>query len=431
MRPFGTTLAALLGLAAATAAGSASGSPAEQFGFGPRTQALGGSGAALASGFEATYGNPALLSRTHVRQVAFGWQAARFRLRAEGPNAPGEVPAEALSGTFIGAVLPLPFAGFLEDRITLGLGAFTPSALIARARLLYPERAQFPVLADRAQTLSLNLGVGVDLGHGLRVGGGALALAELVGTVVVRTDASGRVGTIVDDQLIATYAPVLGASFEFGDGFTAGATFRGELEGEFDVVVEVYDLGSLVVPNLHISGVAQYDPLQVELGLARQMGPWTAAVGATYKRWSAFPGWRRPTVECPSSDPGCDALRVEPVDFHDTIAPRVAGAFAIELSDQARANVRAGALYEPSPVPEQSGSANYWDNDRVALTLGYGVSLTEPLPPLSIDAFYQHHLLLPRTHRKDVSVDAANVGFPEVETKGSAQVFGIALEVSF
>jgi long-chain fatty acid transport protein len=117
---------------------------------------------------------------------------------------------------------------------------------------------------------------------------------------------------------------VLGAAFDFGDGFTAGATFRGALEGEFDVVVQVHDLGSLVVPDLNISGVAQYDPMQLELAIAGTMGPWTANVGATYKRWSAFGGWRKPTVRRPESQPDCDALRVEPVDF-DTIVPRLAG----------------------------------------------------------------------------------------------------------
>jgi long-chain fatty acid transport protein len=423
-------LGVAIALATLAAAPPAASSPADLFGFGPRTQALGGSGAALATGFEATYGNPALLSRTHTRQIALGWQAARFHLQADGPNGPGEVPADALAGTFIGAVLPLPFGGMLEDRITLGLGAFTPTSLIARARLLYPERAQFPVLADRAQTLSLQLGMGVDVGHGIRIGGGALALAELVGTVVVRTDSSGRVGTIVDDQLIATYAPIFGASFEL-DEWRAGATFRGALEGEFDVVVQVFDLGSLVVPNLHISGVAQYDPMQVELAVAREFGPLTANLGATYKRWSAFPGWRRPTVECPSSQPACEALDVEPVDFHDIVVPRVAASWELELAPQASATLRAGAFYEPSPAPEQTGTSNYWDNDRVALTIGYGVGMIEPLPPVRLDVFYQHHLLLPRSHVKAGGVDPQNPGYPEVETKGSVQVFGFAAEVSF
>jgi long-chain fatty acid transport protein len=406
-------------------------SPADLFGFGPRTQALAGSGAANASGFEATYGNPALLSRTRHRQVAFGWQAVRFSLQADGEQAPGEFPAEGVGGTYIGAALPLPFGGWLEERITLGLGAFTPSSLIARARLLYPERPQFPLLTDRAQTLNLALGAGVDIGHGVRIGAGALALAELVGTVIVQTDASGRVGTIVDDQLVATYAPVVGVSYDLSEETSLGATFRGALEGEFDVVVEVTDLGRLEVPNLHISGVAQYDPMQIELAVAHRIDDWTLLGGLTYKRWSAFPGWRRPTVVCPASQPDCAALGVEPVDFHDTLVPRVAAAREIELARDARGTLRAGIFWEPSPAPEQTGESNTWDNDRIALTVGYGVALVEPLPPIRVDAFYQHHFLVPRTHDKGAGVSPDNAGAPQVKTSGSVQLFGVALEVSF
>ncbi|MBX3130710.1 MAG: outer membrane protein transport protein [Polyangiaceae bacterium] len=405
-------------------------SPADLFGFGPRSQALAGSGAALASGSEATYGNPALLSDARSRQVTLGWQAARFELRADGPEGPGAVPADAVQGTLIGLVLPVPFGGVLQDRVALGLGAFTPSDVVARARLLYPERAQFPLLTDRAQTLNLAIGAGFDLGYGVRVGVGALALAELVGTVVVRTDASGRVGTIVDDQLVATYAPVVGAAYDFGDGFTAGGTFRGALEGEFDVLVQVFDLGSLVVPDLHISGIAQYDPLQLELGLGRRVGAWTFGVGATYKHWSAFDGWRRPTVVCPSDEPDCAALRETPVDFHDTIVPRVAVARSIELSTRAKASVRGGVFWEPTPAPAQNGLANYWDNDRVALTFGYGVALQEPLE-LRIDAVWQYHHLLVREHEKTASARAAGALPARAETSGSVQLFAIAAEVGF
>ena len=391
---------------------------------------MAGVGAAVARGFEATYENPALLSRTHQRELALGYQSAHFELYADGPNAPGHVSEESLHGTFIGVALPVPFGGALEDRVTLGLGAFTPSTLIARARLLYPERAQFPLVTDRAQTLNLNLGAGVDIGYGLRVGGGALALAELVGTVVVRTDSTGRVGTGVDDQLIATYAPIFGASYE-NDGWSAGLTYRGALEGDFDVLVEVHDLGSLTVPNLHISGVAQYDPMQVQAELAKTIGPWTLVAGATYKHWSAFDGWQRATVECPASQPACAALRPQSVDFHDILVPRVGAIHAMRLSADAKAELRAGYAFERSPMGEQTGAANYFDSDKHVLAVGYGIELAEPLPPILLDVFYQHQFLAPRTHEKDANVDAANVGYPQVKAGGHVFNTGFTLGVKF
>ncbi|MCA9598343.1 MAG: outer membrane protein transport protein [Myxococcales bacterium] len=409
---------------------AAQASPAEQFGFGPRSQAMSGAGPAVARGFSATYENPALLARMHHRELTLGFQAVRFSLRAQGPNAPGRLSEEGVSGSFIGAVLPLPFGGILEDRLTLGLGTFTPNDLIARARLLYPERLQFPLLTDRAQTLNFNMGLGVDLGHGIQIGGGALALAELVGTVVVRTDSSGRVGTTVDDQLIATYAPIVGVAVDLGTT-DLGLTWRGALEGDFDVVVQVYDLGSLTVPDLNISGVAQYDPMQLQAEVAQEVGDFTVVGGATWSHWSAFEGWRKATVECPPTQPDCAALKAQPVSFHDIVVPRIGGMYGWSLSDSAHAELRAGYAFAKSPLGPQTGPSNYFDNDRHVLSVGYGVELAEPLPPITVDAFYQLHLLAPRTHEKRADVPADNLGAPQVKSSGTVQNAGVFLGVKF
>lgn len=412
-------------------AGGAVASPAEQFGFGARSQAMAGVGTAVGRGVDTTYANPALLSREPRSEFTFGWQSTRFVLHADGANAPGELSEESLHGTTIGVVVPVPFGGFLEDRVVLGLGVFTPSTTLARARLLYPERAQFPVITDRAHTLNFAAGAGVDVGYGVRVGAGALALAELVGTVVVRTDTTGRVGTAVDDQLITTYAPVVGASWDFAEDTTAGLVFRGALRGDFDVLVQVNDLGSLTVPDLNITGVAQYDPAQIQAEVGRRFGAWTLALGATYKRWGAFDGWQSPTVRCPASQPDCQALVPEPVEFHDTVVPRVAAAYAFELSADARGELRFGYFWEPTPVGEQTGAANYFDNDRHALGVGYGVELAEPLPPIRVDVVYQHQFLAPRTHQKNDSVASDNPGAPSVDTGGHVMSTGVALGVKF
>ncbi len=416
--------------AAACVTSRAQASPADLFGFGPRSQAMGGGGAAVGRGFETTYENPALLSLSRKRELSIGFQTTRYSLHATGENAPGALPDDPLNGLFIGAVFPLPFGGILEHRLVLGLGAFTPSSLIARARLLYPERPQFPVITDRAQSLDFSMGLGLDIGHGFRVGAGARALAGLTGTVVVQTDASGHVGTIVDDQLVATYAPVVGVSYDHRK-WKAGLTWRGELSADFNVLVQVHDLGQLVVPDLHIAGIAQYDPMQLQLEVARELGPWTLALGVTWKHWSAFPGWARPTVQCPSSRPDCKALKVTAVDFHDTVVPRLGAEYAITLSRHAVSHVRGGYFYEASPVPEQTSESNYWDNDRHVLTLGYGVELSDPLPPLSFDLFYQAHLLAPRTHVKDAGVGPENAGYPRVKTSGTIQNFGLIAGVKF
>lgn len=412
--------------------GAAAASPQDVLGYGARTPALGATGAALAEGYEAVYANPALLSLARARRLTLGMTAATFDLRA-GPDGDQRLPYGPLRGGTIGAVLPVPFGGVLADRVTLGLGFFTPFDVVVRGRILLPERPQF-LLADRVQSVAVQAGLGVDIGHGLRLGGGFTALAALTGSVVAATDSSGRIGTIVEDTLVASYAPIVGASWERGP-WRVGAAFRGALAGRFNVVITVRDLGEITVPPLNISGLAQYDPLQIALEVARSSGGWTVALGATYKRWSGYPGPAEATVRCPSIDPDtggpfedpCDPLIPADPGYSDTIVPRVGVERTMALRPSVTARLRGGAFFEPSPAPAQTGEQNLYDNHRLALTLGYGVSIG----PVDLDLFGQAHWLLPRSHEKDPSVSAENPGAPGAETGGVIMAGGLTAGVAF
>ena len=412
---------------------AASASPEDVIGFGARASALGATGAGDAEGYEAVYGNPALLSLARRRSLTLGAQTALFDLRAK-----KKVPYDALHGSIIGATLPVPFGGILKDRIALGLGFFTPFNLVVRGRILYPERIQLPI-ADRTQSVAVQAGIGVDLSHGFRVGGGFAALAALSGSVLVATDATGRIGTTVDDTLVAAYGPIVGASYDIGDAWRVGVTFRGKLVGRFDVVINVKDLGDLVVPPLNISGVAQYDPLQVAVELARVKGPWRGAVGVTYKRWSAFPGLADATVRCPLADPvtggpftdPCSAKPPASLGWHDTVVPRIGVERAFSPSPRVDIKARAGFFFEPSPAPAQTRTSNVYESARAAITFGYGVELGPPSARFSIDAFGQAQALIPREQAKGKGVPGDNPGSPSVTTGGWIGAAGLTLGVKF
>jgi long-chain fatty acid transport protein len=399
-------------------------SPEDVFGFGPRTMAMGGSGAALGRGFESVWGNPALLSTERRRELSLGLLGAHFDLRA-----PNRLNYSSLSGGFIGAVLPVPFGGVLRDRVTIGLGFFTPFDLIVRARILYPERPHFPV-ADRTASVAVQAGLGVDIGYGIRIGGGFAALAALTGSVLVATDASGRIGTVVEDTLVASYGPILGASYERG-AYRVGVAFRGELVGRFNVVINVQDLGQITVPPLNISGLAQYDPMQIALELARVKGPWRVAAGATYKRWSAYPGPAEATVRCPGSDP-CGAPPPAPVDFSDTVVPRIGAERVIQPKRGVAVMLRAGYFLELSPAPLQTKKANLFDETRSVFGIGYGLELGAPFPNLRFDLAGQLQVLHGRTHTKDADVLAANpTAAPEIRTSGIIAAGAATIGVGF
>lgn len=428
-------LTALLGLSAARAHAS----PEDVFGFGPRSSAMGATGAAIGQGYEAVYSNPALLSLSHQRALTLGFVSAAFDLRAQGLTSTNDrLSYGPLHGSVIGATLPVPFGGALKDRITIGLGFFTPLDLVVRGRILYPETPQFPI-ADRTQSVAVQAGVGIDLGHGIRIGGGFAALAALSGSVLVATDASGRIGTVVEDTLVASYGPIVGVSYDLGDAYRIGATFRGTLIGRFNVVINVRDLGDLVVPPLNISGVAQYDPWQVALEVARVKKPWRAALGATFKRWSAYPGPVNATVRCPWLDPDsfalitdpCGALVPAPPRYTDTVAVRAGVERTFDPAPGVELSSRGGIFVEPSPAPPQEGEGNLYDNTRVALSLGYGLALGPPWPSLNLDFFQQLQVLVPRTHDKAASVPADNPAGPSVVSQGVIVAGGMTAGVRF
>lgn len=402
---------------------------------------MAGTGTATSSDFEAAYTNPALLSRIRRPRLALGVLGANFDEVAVGDGLPGRIEDRSARGLDIGADLPIPFGGVLKDRVSGALAFYTPSEVIVRGRILYPETPQFPLLSDRAQCVAIRMGVGVDIGHGVRIGGGFAALAEIVGTVVVATDAAGKVGTQIDDQLIATYAPTLGASYEhalrlFGEDGTVrvGGVFRGALAARFSVTIDATKLSSIAIPVFDIAGLAQYDPLQAGLEVAWENSKWKLAIGATWKHWSDYPGPLEPTLP---------DLDVPKPDYSDTVVPRVGVERSFPLSRSAKLHVRGGYFFEPTPVGAHLPSSQaydipsqtlvtvptrYFDADRHVFTAGLGVSLEKPLR-LDVDAFAQAHVLAPRTMTLDAGEPDGSTSTANVS--GSIVVTGIQIGVGF
>ena len=415
---------ALIATAVVLSARSAEASPQEVVGFGFRSMGMGNTGAAIGRGVDAVYANPALLSLSRDLELQLGLMGASFQLSAEGPGVQAPLPSYSpMKGNTIGGILPLPFGGALEDRVAIGLGFYTPFDVVVRGRILFPERPQF-LLADRTQSVAVQAAMGIDIGYGFRIGGGLAALAALTGSVTVQTDDTGRIGTIVEDTLVASYAPLAGASYDIDDDHRVGVSFRGVLEGRFNVVIRAENLGQINIPPLNISGVAQYDPWQIAAEFARVRGAWRFAVGATYKHWPAYPGPVEATVRCGDAVPGTECDAPSPADpmFNPVVAPRVGGERAIDVGEGATLLLRGGYAFEPTPAPEQTGDTNYFDNHRSVFSIGYGVEMADPLPPIGFDGFLQFQLLHARNHEKPAGT---------VETDGWIFAAGASGSVKF
>ncbi len=417
---------------------TAQASPEDIFGYGARTGAMGTTGVAYAESYEAAWANPALASGVRAKRLTLGYLGGVMRLTATGEGLPGRISTEPVKGAIIGAELPIPFGGVLKDRVGVVLGFYEPSDVVVRGRVLYPEKTQFPILDNRAQSVTIRAGLGADIGHGLRLGVGFAALAEITGIVVAATDATGRVGTRVEDQLVATYAPTLGVTYDLPlkteDIWRLGLVYRGKLDARFSVVIDGSKLSSLQIPLLNIAGLAQYDPAQAALEVARIGKDDTLAAQVVYKRWSAYPGILEPTVVCTDGGPGNCGLTPPKIDWHDTFAVHVGGEHRIEATKQLVLRLRAGAGYETSPLPSDlptsqaysltaKGSADvptrYFDADRIMLTAGMGVSFG----PLDLDLMGQLHVLLSRT----ISSGDLSRG----DATGTMALFGLTAGVKF
>ncbi|CAN5211470.1 hypothetical protein BH09MYX1_BH09MYX1_58410 [soil metagenome] len=421
-------------------------SPEDIFGYGPRSSAMGGTTTAVSDDYEATYGNPALLSRIQRARLVIGLSSATYDLHAKGEGLPGRISVLPAVGSVIGVDLPLPFGGILEKRLALGFAFYTPSDVIIRGRILYPETPQYPLYPDRSQSLAIRAGAGLDIGYGIRLGVGFGALAEIVGSVVVATDATGRVGSRVEDQLVAAYAPVIGASFErplLGGTFRGGVVFRGALDARFAIDIDATKLSSINIPVFNIAGLAQYDPLQVGAEVAWENRRWHLAAGFTYKHWSAYPGLIEPTIRCPADEPDCGSLQPVKLAFTDTIVPRVAVEHVFPLTKAASAAVRGGYFFEMTPTPSTLPASQaydvpsqtlvpvptrFFDASRHVLTAGFGIRITKPLI-FTADTYAQLHVLHPRT----VSLEAGGEGgtTSTAELSGVTVATGIVLGVGF
>jgi long-chain fatty acid transport protein len=427
--------AAVLGLSIAPRVNAA---PQDLFGFGARSSAMGMTAAASSEGYEAIYGNPGLLAETRKKSLTLGIGIARHALYADTSSQLGgrelTLPTDEMKTIYIGAALPIPFGGFLKDRITFGVGFLNPAKFLVRGKILYPERYQYPIVAPRVQSIAVAMGLGARIGNKFYLGAGFEALAGVIGEILISLDATGRVGSRTDDQVIAAYAPIFSAALDVTDHIRVGITYRGELVGRFALTIRASDLG-INLPDFNVAGVAQYIPEQLAFEArwssnksgapiaANQKGT-RVALGLLARRWSKYPGPNEPTVLA-NTDFGTGVDKAHAFQANDTISPRVGVEHAIPISAAAGVRLRGGYALEPTPLREQTWKENFLDSTRHVLTAGAGLLGDESLP-FQIDLFAQLHVLQSRTHTKETEA-----GQLSVTSGGTIAVVGMTAGVRF
>lgn len=381
--------------------------PQDLFGLGARSSAMGMTGVSWSDSWEGVYTNPAGLARIRRRQLEIGLGGATYQLTLDGQR----FPVEPARGLTIGFALPLPFGDVLRDRLVLAGGFYTPANVLLRGSVDFAEIPQWTVV-DRAQSLSINVGLGIDLSDlvtGLHLGIGISALANVVGDLSVRLDETHAFQSVVETQLLAAFSPIAGVAIDQPD-WGLGVVYRHELRSEMNLHIVVSDL-PVMLPVLTIGALVQYDPAQAAVEAYWRVDPNIRIVAnATLRMWSYYPGPYRPTT---------DGSYLPPApQFHDTVSPRVAIEGVIH-DGRADLTLRGGYSLELSPSPgaffgaqrEADGSNRMMgmnvvpaalriiDNDRHVITAGFGLAyrFSDDFR-LRLDLWGQLHAMVDRVH---------------------------------
>ena len=116
---------------------------------------MGGAVATTSEGFEAVYYNPAALTLARNLSVNVGMQGGHFDLDVNGTDwSLRDAPALT-----IGFGLPVPFGGWLKERLSLGFGFVIPQSAVLIADIPSPGEEAFTLLETRAQAVAIQAAI--------------------------------------------------------------------------------------------------------------------------------------------------------------------------------------------------------------------------------------------------------------------------------
>jgi long-chain fatty acid transport protein len=410
------------------------------YGYTPRGIGMGGAMTAVADDFAAAYYNPAGAAFHPQPSVGIGYLFANSRMLGIGINAP---KLDETRGLLLGIVLPIPFGGFLQDRIAFSLASFFPNDVLLGIDVPLPKQPQYPLLQNSGRSLTFIPTLGVKILEGLSVGGGAQVYDNTSGEWRGRLNPDGSIQATATQAMIASFWPTAGLMFRPGvywpavAGLRVGLVFRDQFYTHYTIPVVANVSG--IPLALQMNAVSLYTPRQYVAGVSYAVGRWLFALDGSYNEWSNFPS---PSLEVRVRFP----IPLLPISFrnsvstpprlHDTLTVRTGIEAAVWQGADGDFLVRAGAAFDPSPVPPQAGDTNFLDNDRYigAISLGWrwlGVGAHRFTAPLVFDVGGQAQYLPPRITYKNEEVDPDNPGYPKVGFRGWLFAVGASLSVPF
>jgi long-subunit fatty acid transport protein len=394
-------------------AGVAHAGPAETFGYGSRSTALGGAVSADATDASANYYNPAGLASAKGLTFDVGYLRTLYNLRMNGKDN----HVDPLRGIIFGLVAPgeigkIPFA--------FGVGLHLPDDRVFRVRSLDQEQPRWEMYDNRPQRIFLSANLAIKPFKWLEIGAGMVFLAatrarlDITGQFQVSNPKESELRHEVDADLTSIRYPQVGVRVHASDKLRFAAVYRGEFQLTLDIAarldVEAKALG-LSVPLLTYittNSVNAFLPQQAVLGTSFDPHDrWTIDFDLTWINWSAYKSpvtavnattkFDPPEGFPPSLVPEKPAPTVViPPNFRDRFVPRLGIESRLPLGGGHTFALRAGYFFESSPIPPQTGGTNFVDADRHGISAGLGLRLHDiaaEIPgdvKLDVHAQYSH-----------------------------------------
>lgn len=380
------------------------------YGFGSRPASMGGAVAADTTDFSANYYNPAGLAGDTGIRLALGYTYTFNNLHIGGQDS-GVEPVHGLS---FGVAAGGKAFGLLP--IAIGIAAHLPDDGLSRVTALREGVPRWELYDSRAAVLYLTANAAIAPVPWLELGGGVSFLAategrfEITGTANILQPFDSHLRHEVDANLTSVRYPEAGARFRMGPAADLAIVYRHETKLQLALDAFLHgdiDFAGIAVPltyNLESRTVAAFLPAQLVVGTS--LHPFRdlhVNVDLTYVHWS---GYDSPTAKTTASlrakppegfavDLPGDVLPTDPIPprFEDRVVPRIGVEWFVPKLDEhafARVALRAGYVYERTPVPPQTGLTNFVDTDRHTFSFGAGVLFREPHVSADLHFAYSH-----------------------------------------
>lgn len=409
--------------AALLSASSAYAANVETMGIGTMNTGQAGAVSAYCDNVFAAYYNPAGLSllakpTLTVSTMVYDAQIKVYDWQVKGAIAPNNKvaagPVDYESDKMVIASPSMGFAMPVNDKVTLGVAAYTPYGLhvtwdkdpakspsSAYAWESYYGRvAVTPTLAYKVSD-KLSVGVGVSLGRSISEAGKTVEYSDAVkaglNAKAAATGAAADIkaafgATLLDGSQIKmettddfNYSFNVGVMYRPIEQLSFGLTYRGRSDGDFEGDVKVTGAAG-GTRDLDGTVTMKYDhPEQVQGGVR-----WFANDKLSVEADVTWTGWsvnkdQNEFAEIYIAEMGGNVPMAfyHDRDWEDTTAYRL----GVSYKATDAVVLRAGYAYDPSPVPDETFEFGWPDTDRNMYSLGAGWKINERW---MLDAVLQH-----------------------------------------